>query len=314
MDLVARIYEHVENRDVYKAVHASLRLSRMIGDHMNTAMLLRELYTDSSEFARIIFDDTSHLKDEARSYLYKRSLERWLRSRTLSDSIDDESVVDEGDKRNILVISVADFQSDIEQSEGAIADMAIPPNMAAFDTAAFTERFVVSKSALRMRIRAVNTISSKILSFCLNFAIRIEGQLGAQRKTASFLAEAQNQVQNYFKAASEDVYEKLMKANQLLDSSSREDQALLLTEVRRAIKSVADHFFPPKQGLQKCRDGKERLLGDEQYTNRLHEYVFQTFERSTSTELLRAEATHLLAFAERLNAIASKGVHPPVSG
>ncbi|CAN7640926.1 hypothetical protein LJR260_004674 [Variovorax paradoxus] len=308
-----RIFDHVENGAVDKAVRAALRLSRRIGDHMGTAMFLRELYANSTEFAQVIYDDTSHLKDEARKYLREQSLERWLRMRTMPDL---PFVMNSGsgdDKRNVFVVSAADLDADIEQCERSIADMTIPPSMGEFDTAAFTDRFLSSKGLLRQRIRTLQTTKTIVLDHCQNFAIKVERQLAAQVKTMSFLAEAQNQVQNYFKARSADVYDKLLKANQLLDSTSNEDQALLLTEVRRAIKAVADHFYAPRPGIHRCQDGVERKLGEEQYANRLYEFVHSEFKRSTSTELLRVETKHLLAFAERLNDLASKGVHADVT-
>jgi hypothetical protein len=312
-DLVQRVFDHVENGAVDKAVRAALRLSRRVGDHMSTAMFLRELYANSTEFSRVIHDDASHLNDDARTYLRKQSLERWLRMRTIAELSSDSNSGSGDDQRNVLAVSAADLDADIDQCEKCIADMAIPPNMGEFDTAAFTDRFLAGKGQLRHRIRILQTIKTIVLDHCQNFAIKIERQLAAQVKTVSFLADAQNQVQNYFKARSVDVYDKLLKANQLLDSTSTEDQALLLTEVRRAIKAVADYFFAPRSGNYRCHDGVERKLGDEHYANRLHEFVYSEFKRSTSTELLRAETKHLLVFAERLNDLASKGVHSDVT-
>lgn len=55
----------------------------------------------------------------------------------------------------------------------------------------------------------------------------------------------QNTVDNYFATHHVETYEKLQKANELVESEKREDLALLLTAVRRAMKSIADHFLPP---------------------------------------------------------------------
>jgi hypothetical protein len=309
-EVLSRIFDHVENGDVDKAVRASLRLSRHIGDHMNTALFLRELTDDRKEIARVLFDDTNHLKKEAQKYLYDQAFERWLNSRTLPFSISSDS---NGVEKNVLVVSVGEFPAELEQCEKSIEDFAIPTSMGEYDSAAFMERYSAIKGELRLRIKAINTIKSRILNHCLNFAIQVERQLDAQHKTVTFLQTAQNEVQNYFKTRSDDVYEKLLKANQLVNSESREDLSLLLTQVRRAIKAVADHFYPSVPGTIRCSDGIERVLGEDQYLNRLHEFVYSRFPRSTSLELLRAELDHLLAFAKRLNDIASKGVHADVS-
>lgn len=310
-DLLSRIFDHVENGEVDKAVRASLRLSRHIGDYMSTATFLRELIDSKDEISRVLFDDTSHLKDEAQKYLYETSFKRWLKSRTLDFSIATVQVGEEN--KNVMVISVGEFQAELEPCEKSISDLTLPTTMGEFDSAAFTDRYSQIKGQYRLRIRAINTIKSRVLNHCLNFAIQVERQLGAQQKTVSFLAKSQNEVQNYFKSRSNDVYEKLKKANQLVDSESKEDLSLLLTQVRRAIKAVSDHFYPAQNEKIRCSDGVERILGDEQYLNRLQEFVTSSFQRSTSTDLLRTELDHLLVFARRLNDIASKGVHADVS-
>lgn len=310
-ELLQRIFDHVERGDVDKAVRTSLRLSRHIGDHMNTALFLRELLDDRTEIARVLHDDTPHLKEEAQKFLYEQSFKRWLKSRTLPFSFG--ATTDDDDERNVFVTSIGEFPEDLAQIEKSISDLVIPPTMGEYDSAAFTDRYDLRKAQLRLRIKAITTIKDRVLNRCFNFATDVERQLAAQAKSVQFLQEAQNTVQNYFKSRSEDVYEKLQKANSLITSSSVEDLSLLLTQVRRAIKAAADYFFPPTNELRCCSDGVERMLGDEQYLNRLREFVYTTFPRSTSTDLLRAELDHLLALAAKLNDIASKGVHASVS-
>jgi hypothetical protein len=310
-DLLNRIFDHIEKGEVDKAVRACLRLSRHIDDHMNTSLFLRELLDDKNEIARVLYDETNHLKEEAQKYLFTHSFERWLKSRTLPFSMGISAAGKE--ERNVLVISVGEFPAELEQCERSIADFALPSTMGEYDSAAFTDRYSAMKGQLRLRIKGINTIKSRILNHCLNFSIQVEKQLQAQTKSVLFLQSAQNEVQNYFKTRSDDVYEKLQKANQLVDSVSKEDHSLLLTQVRRAIKAVADHFYPAEAAPKRCADGVDRTLGDEQYLNRLHEFIYTRFPRSASTDLLRAELEYLLVFARKLNDIASKGVHATIS-
>lgn len=310
-ELLLRIFDHVESGDVDKAVRASLRLSRNIGDHMNSALFLRELLTDKNEVARVIFDDTPHLREEAHAYLYKQSFEHWLKSRTLPFSM--EGFADSDEERNVFVTPIGEFPEELAQLEKSIQDLVVPATMGAFDSAAFTDRYDERKAQIRLRIKAILTVKDRVLNRCFNFAIGVERQLAAQAQSVEFLREAQNEVQNYFKTRSDEVYEKLQRANALIASTSAEDHSLLLTQVRRAIKSVADYFYPSKPDVIVCADGKQRVLGDEQYLNRLREFVYTKFPRSTSTDLLRAELDHLLALAAKLNDIASKGVHAGVS-
>jgi hypothetical protein len=308
---IDRVYDHLESGHVDKAVMGCLRIARNLKDYMYAAIFLREMYPVNRDFRRILSDDTSHLKEEAQEHLFKQSIEYWIDTHTLKINF---GINDKGKEKNLLALSVGELDSEIEQAERMIQDLAIPPGMGEFDTAAFTDRYNIQKTQLRLRINAIHTVKDRIKTRCLNYAIRIERQLQAQQKSISFLGQIQNDVNNYFATHSEDVYNKLQKAAQLIDKNDPEDLSLLLTQVRRAIKAAADHFYPPSPEPVKCADGTIRDLGDEQYLNRLNEFLVTAFEKSSSRDLLKAELEQLAVFARRLNDVASKGVHSRVSG
>jgi hypothetical protein len=308
---IERVYTHLEDDHVDRAVMTCLRIARHVRDYMFTAIFLREMYPVRREFARVLHDDMSHLNDEARRFLNEKSLDRWLEIHTL-DSGTLPNTDDDGEDRNVLAIAVGEMDAELDQCERWINDLAIPPGMGEYDTAAFTDRYVGRKQMMRRRIKGIQTVKQRIRTLCLNYAIRIERQLLAQVKSQSFLEQTQNEVNNYFMAHAEDVYKKLQSAAQLVDSTNPEDSSLLLTQVRRAISVVADHFYPPVDDLVICSDGKKRALGKEQYLNRLQEYLATTFAQSSANELLRAEYEYLAVFTRRLNDVASKGVHDSV--
>lgn len=308
--IINRVYEHIENGHVDKAIMGCLRIARHLKDYLYAAVFLREMYPSRQELARFLQEDTSHLKEEAQKFLWDQSAKYWLETHTLDFSLGPN---DNGEKLNVLKIGVGELDPELEQWERSIQGMTIPPGMGEFDTAAFTDRYNIQKAQIRLRIKAIQTIKERIKTRCLNYAIQTERQLEAQRKPQSFLEQVQNDVNNYFKAHSEDVYTKLQKAAQLVDSDNAEDLSLLLTQVRRAIKAAADFFYPPSDQEIKCSDGKDSVLSDEQYLNRLHEFLASHLAKSSSRDLLRAELDHLAVFARRLNDIASKGVHATVS-
>ena len=307
---IERVYEHIENDHVDKAVMVCLRIARSLQDYLYAAVFLREMYPSKRELIRVLYDDTNHLKEEAQKYLYEQSLEYWLDTHTLDFTLGSN---EEGEDRNVLAVAVGEIDPELEQWKNSIDDMNVPSGMGKYDTAAFTDEFTRNKATFRLRMKALHTIKQRIKTRCLNYAIRVERQLQAQSKSQNFLQRIQNEVNNYFKAHSEDVYTKLQKAAQLVDSNDSEDYSLLLTQVRRAIKASADFLYPPITEPIKCSDGKERKLGDDQYLNRLQEFLMTTFPESTSRDLIRAELEHLDTLARRLNEIASKGVHADVS-
>ncbi len=307
---IERVYEHIEIGHVDKAVMGCLRIAQHLRDYLYAAVFLREMHPNPKEVMRVLYDDVCHLKKEAQKFLWEKSQEYWLGLHTLDYNLGTNA---DGEELNVLTIRAGTFDRDIEQLEREIKDMTIPSGMGEFDSAAFTDRYNNQKTQIRLQIRAIHTVKAKVRAFCLDYAIRTERQLEAQRKGQSFLEQTQNDVNNYFKAHSEDVYTKIQKAAQLLDSNNPEDFSLLLTEVRRTIKAVADFFYPPSDQKIRCRDGIERVLGDEQYLNRLHEFMATHLPKSSSRDLLRAELDHLAAFVRRLNDVTSKGVHGIVS-
>ncbi|MCW9032908.1 MAG: hypothetical protein OQJ97_01720 [Rhodospirillales bacterium] len=310
MNHLERIYENLEEDKVELAVMACLRIARISKDYLNAAYFFRELYPNKKEVARFILDDTSHLKKDAYKFILETSFDRWINTRTLEFSFPNEDDDYRDEEQSVLLVAVGEIDSEIEQCDGMISDLQIPQGMGEFDTAAFTDH---QKNHVRLRRRALQTIRSRIRTRCLSYSIQIENQLNTQSKNQKILETVQNEVNNYYKSRSKDIYEKLHKAATLATSTDPEDSALLLTEVRRGLKAVADYYFPPVHGMHKCIDGMKRQLGEEQYLNRLQEFLAKSLRTSASKELLESELEYLVKFIRRLNNIASKGVHSSVT-
>src|SRR5260221_1109368 len=238
--VLAEAYRYLNEDDVESAVMACLRIARSADDYLNAAVFLRELYPKKEEVVRMLFDDTSHLNKETQKFLFDRSLDRWLEVHTLDFRLSEEQ-----EDRNVLLISAGELNHELDQCERLIAEMVVPSGMDPFDLAAFTDRFTDQKARWRLRIKAVQIIKSRLKARCLNYAIQFERQLNLQRKNQGFFESVQNEVNNFFKARSEDVHVKLQKAAQLAASRDLEDASLLLTEVRRAVKAAADYLYPP---------------------------------------------------------------------
>jgi len=307
---VKSVYEHLDNDHVDKAVMTCLRIARNLQDFLFAAVFLREMYPNRRELSRVICEDAKHLNLDAQKFVLEQSLEYWLETHTIDFSL---GTNERGEEKNILALSISEIDPELDQLERECADMKVPSGMGAFDTAAFADQYSNRKAQIGLRMMAMRKVKQQVKTRCLNYAIRIERELEAQSKSQNFLATMQTDVNNYFKAHCEDVYTKLQKAAQLLDSNDPEDCALLLTEIRRAIKASTDFLYPPSGGMVRCADGKERSLGEEQYLNRLREYLATTFAKSSSRDLLNAESELLSIFARRLHELASKGVHAEVS-
>lgn len=307
-ELTERIFDYLESGEVDKAVFGCLRLSKLLNDKFNTAIFLRELYPDKKQLDQALYEVSKDLSEDGRSFLWKTSAEHWLDERTCRFALSE----DDPDK-NILALGIGEITRELEDIDKSISDLTVPSGISGYDAMALTEKYDYLRPQLRLRKNALHTISERIKTRCFIYASRIESQIPTQEKTLGFLYSIQNSVNNYFAAHSDDTYQKLQSASKLISSQSKEDQALLLTSIRRAIASVADYFYPPKIGKHICKDGIERLLGPEQYLNRLGEFCTTFFDKSTANELLKSELNYFMTFAQKLNEIASKGVHTEVS-
>jgi hypothetical protein len=308
--VIKQVYEHLQHDQVDKAVMGCLRLARNLQDYLYAAIFLREMSGSKREFWRAIYYDIAHLKKEAQEFILKRSLDYWADNHTLPFAI---GTNEHGEERNVFAISVGEVDSEIEQCERSIQDLALPSGLGPFDAAAFMDRYNNTKAQMRLRIRGAHCVKQRIGAMCLNYATRVEHQLEAEAKSQTFLERVQREVDNFFKAHCEDVYSMLQKAAQLMNANDLESHSLLLTEVRRAIKGAADYFQPATNQAVQSRNDTERVFTDAQYLNRLEQYLKNLCQSSTANDLLRADFDHLLIFARKLDRMASKGVHARVS-
>lgn len=306
--LVERIYSYCEAGEVDKATFACLRLARAVGDALSIVLFLRELYPDRRQLRSAFYEETQHLKESAQKFVWENTLEHWLEERTLEFSLDP----DDADK-NVFVMGVGELRHEVEQLERSIEDLRPPPGMGEYDTAVFTDQHEHRKSMLRLKIRACTVVMERVRTRCLYYALRVESQLAAREKTSDLVSSIQNDVHNYYATRCEPAYQSIRKAVELLGSTDPEDHALLLTSVRRAVKSVADYHYPPVAGAVICADGQHRQLGEDQYLNRLEEFCRTQFGDHSASKLLRAELDYLTVFIRRINDVASKGVHGEVT-
>ena len=119
---ISQVYDHLENDRVDKAVMTCLRIARNIQDHLYTAVFLREMYPVKMEFLRVLYDDTSYLKEEAQKFLVEKSLEYWLDTHTLDYNL---ATNEDGENCNILAFGVGQISSELEQWELSIKDIRI---------------------------------------------------------------------------------------------------------------------------------------------------------------------------------------------
>lgn len=306
-DLVSQIYIAVSQKNAEQAVQICFRLAQLTNDHLYSIIFMRHLYKNSKEGLWHMCEDIGALPKELVKYIDKKSFNIWLQTHTISTYLSNE--FDEGEEKNVLNFTIGEISNEILHLEAAISELVCPQGLTPFDTAAFLDKFTQQKFLIRNRIKMLLEVQNKILYLCLSYVTSFEKKIYGQIKTYNFLEVIYEEVNNYFNTYADDVYLKLLKASELIYSDDIEDMSLVLTEVRRTIKSVADFFYPPQFKEIVCSDGKMRKLGEDNYLNRLNEFIMRRFSKSTSRELIKLEFETLSIFVRKIDSIASKGVH-----
>lgn len=301
--LVSEGYRYLEHDDVYNANMICLRLAKLIGDRYNTIMFSRELHPDINQLKYTIYDSLRDMNKDAVEFLWTLTLDHWIIERQMPGEYDDT----ENHSPMVLHYGIGEIDSELDRLERSINDILSSTGMDTPGSVIYNGKHNANVIAVRERIHIIQTIRQRIKTRCLNYISRMEAQIESQQMTSMFLQSVQNEVHNYFALKSDDVYGKLQKAVQLINSTNHEDQSLLLTEVRRTIHAVADYFYPPINGQVVCRDGKTHPMGPNEYLNRLHEFLYK-LQPSSSKDLMLAESESLTAVANKLNHHASKGV------
>ena len=310
---IGRIHEHLAADETEAAAMACVRVASLTRDFLNAAIFLTELYPDKRELGRLLQNDARELTDEAKRFIWKAAVTRSIELHEVEGLDPDGEDLPPGDRRNVLMISAGEIDAELERWQQTLSGMVVPSDLDPADTLALLQRFDAQRHMIYGRMRALQIIKSRIKARCLSYAVDIERQLLLQRRGQGFLDAVQNDVHNYFKGRADDVYVKLQKAAELAASDELEDGSLLLTEVRRALKAASDFFYPAAAERVVCADGKERILDDQQYLNRLHQFLATRLPQSTARDLLESELDHLVSFMHRLNDMASKGAHGSVT-
>ncbi|HHT9106908.1 MAG TPA: AbiTii domain-containing protein [Candidatus Wujingus californicus] len=125
--------------------------------------------------------------------------------------------------------------------------------------------------------------------------------------------EAREDVDTFVRTHCPKAAEQLVAINERLREDLVESRSVALTSCRRLLMTVADSLFPAQTEPYKDSKGKLRIVGQEEYKNRLLAYIDSRISSDSSISLISTEIEHL---ASRLDAVyekGCKGVHADVS-
>lgn len=107
--------------------------------------------------------------------------------------------------------------------------------------------------------------------------------------------------------------EKFAAIYENLTSKNPENWSNAIHSCRRILKDLADAIYPPTKNIKKGIDGKSHKLGEEQYINRIIEFISQKSESETYNKIV---GSHLRFIGDRLKSIlegSHKGTHTVIT-
>jgi hypothetical protein len=97
-----------------------------------------------------------------------------------------------------------------------------------------------------------------------------------------------------------------------IQEKDSESYAQAATSCRRIIKSIADALYPPSINPVRCADNIDRVLSNDKYLNRLHQYVSEHMGKSGSGSLLLADIEYVDNKIKKLYDLTCKGAHAEI--
>lgn len=171
-----------------------------------------------------------------------------------------------------------------------------------------SQRHAISK-AISEQAKRIETVRSRLYDYVSN----INYELKFGEITENVFSRKRKFVDNALKDISPESIQKFISVYENLQSKNDEDWANAVHTCRRIIKEVADVLYPPSNDLITLPGGKKIQVGEEQYINRLIQYISNKSESGSFEAIV---GSHLKFIGERLDSIhnaANKGTHTEVT-
>ena len=155
----------------------------------------------------------------------------------------------------------------------------------------------------------IEKVKSKLYQYVSN----VNYELKFGEITEDIFSRKRRFVDNALKDLSPKSIQKFVSVYENLQSKNDEDWANAVHTCRRIIKEVADVLYPPSNELAVLPDGRKIKVGEEQYINRLMQYISN---KSDSGSFNAIVGSNMSFIGERLDGVhnaANKGTHTEVT-
>lgn len=290
-------------------VRKALRISIKLQDYPSILRLYMETFDlsprtkiEHPKFEQAQRNMTALLGKEAAMNEISSVMRRWERDRSMPG----------GD--NLYGGSVEQIEENLATVESQIADLNAPVATGSSEDSIYVRSEKDRAAAKLVPIMGnLRSVRSRIRAAVFEILLDAETRLSEGRFRPDVFERGGVYVKTAMQEYAPSALEKLEAAEDSLVDGSSESLTHALTSCRRAIKALADALYPATGEVIKGSDGRERVMDEDSFRNRLIQFAVEHFQgtaqRKLSDETLRSLGTRLEILVE----LASKGVHADVS-
>ncbi len=161
------------------------------------------------------------------------------------------------------------------------------------------------RNNLQKRFQEVSEILAHRRSFIYEYITKTYLELNYSKIAEDIFSAIKQNVDQKIGEIVPESLEKLVAIYENLTSENPENWSNAVHICRRILKDLADAIYPPTKNIKKGIDGKSHKLGEEQYINRIIEFINQKSESETYIKIV---GSHLRFIGDRLESIL-KGSH-----
>lgn len=312
LDLARAALADLERGDVSLVTifRKAIRVARLRNDWEAVYWLSMELDNrgDKAVRARRITEVAPYFTQVELRRIHVRVLEESLSMRAVAHF----SASGEPEDDKVTGLSVPELEDAIV-ADASFHREPLPSNLHPLDAATFSEQRRRVDDDRAFTVSQLRRVRARLEQRVHSYLSVVESQLARGQQQADYFDHNRAYVDRRLSELSGEAKGQLEEALRRAMIDSSESRSHALTSCRRALKSLADLLYPPRDAPVLGPDGKERLLTDSKFVSRIWQYLAESAAGSDARKQMQAEVEQLGGTVDRLYALASKGVHDEVT-
>lgn len=280
-------------------------------DFENLWWILLELRCGRKEDMQEIDNEMkSKFSDSEFRTLRVAHFEKWMSERFLN-KLDAAGNIEEKDQ--VFPFSIYDIEDRLHTIEHHTNSLTNTNGMHSLDVYYIEKENSSLKIYINLQREQFQNIINRIRNRVTDYLVDTEMQL-LQGNTLSHYFEKNREWVETMLFSLDSHFEGYFKAlKNHVDNGTDIDYEEALLDIRKILCLYANCICPPHKDSVLCFDGKQRVLTEDKYLNRISFVLFEKGRKHTYTEMLNQNAEDLVKRIEKVNQLACKGVHSNIS-